>query len=179
MLSPHLKPATTRIESTCSQVARVFVTASALAFLAALALASPARADDSGWPRQFDSSSGPFVIYEPQPEDLNGDMLSGRAAFSLQRSGDSYPTFGVLWFTEQIGIDRDSSTVWARNFDVTKVRLPSITPDQESRYEKLVETEAATWDFTQSLDELRAGLAATEKERASVGDLDNTPPRII
>src|SRR5207249_10347340 len=29
-----------------------------------------------------------------------------------------------------------------------------------------------------SLDELKAGLAVTEKERASVADLDNTPPHI-
>jgi len=151
----------------------------ALALVAMLALASPARADDPGWPRQFDSSSGPFVIYQPQPEDLNGNVLTGRAAFSLQRSRDSNPTFGVLWFTEQIEIDRDSSAVTARNFDVTKVRLPSVTPDQASSYEHLVEAEAAKWDLSGSLEELRAGLAATEKERASVAELDTAPPRII
>jgi hypothetical protein len=159
-----------------TQAAQSFL---ALVAIATLGLASTARADDADWPREFDSPSGPFVIYQPQPEDLNGDMLTGRAAFSLKRSGDASPTFGVLWFTEQIEIDRDSLTVTARNFDVTRVRLPSVTPAQASRYEHLVEAEAATWDLSGSLDELQAGLAATEKERESVSGLDNTPPRIL
>jgi hypothetical protein len=151
----------------------------ALALTAALAFAAPARADDPSWPRQLDSSSGSFVIYQPQPEDLNGDVLTGRAAFSLQKSGDANPIFGVLWFTEHIEIDRDSSMVTARSLDVTKVRLPGITAAEASRYEKIVEAEAAQWDLSGSLEELQAGLAATERERASVADLSNTPPRII
>ncbi len=150
-----------------------------LAVAASLAVAMTARADDPGWPRQFDSSSGSFVIYQPQPEDLNGDVLTGRAAFSLQKREDKNPTFGVLWYAERIEIDRDSSTVTARSLDVTKVRLPGITPDEASRYEALVETQAAGWDLSGSLEELQAGLAAAEQERASVAGLDNAPPRIL
>lgn len=150
-----------------------------LAVAAALGVAIPARADDPGWPRQFDSSSGSFVIYQPQPEDLNGDVLTGRAAFSLQKAGAANPTFGVLWYTEQIEIDRDSSTVVTRSLDVTKVRLPGITTDEATRYETLVETQAAGWDLSGSLEELRAGLAAAEQERASVAGIDNAPPKIL
>jgi len=151
----------------------------ALAAAAALAVAIPARAEDPNWPRQLDSSSGSIVIYQPQPEDLDGDVLTARAAFSLQKSADANPTFGVLWFTGRLEIDRDSSTVTTRSLDVTKVRLPGITAAESSRYEKIVETEAARWDLSGSLKELQAGLAATERERASVADLDTTPPRII
>jgi len=147
--------------------------------VATLALARPACASDPAWPRQFESPSGSFVIYQPQPEDLSGDLLTGRAAFSLQKSGDANPTYGVLWFTERIAIDRDSSTVTARSLDVTKVRLPGITRAEAGRYEKLVEAEAARWDLSGSLEELQAGLAASEKERASVAGLDNDPPRIL
>lgn len=150
-----------------------------LAATAALALFSPARAQESAWPRQLDSSSGSIVIYQPQPEDLVGDLLTARAAFSLQKSADANPTFGVLWFTERIEIDRDSSTVTARSLDVTKVRLPGITAAEADRYERIVEAEAVRWDLSGSLEELQAGLAATERERASVADLGITPPRII
>src|SRR5689334_11052172 len=150
-----------------------------LTLVAALAVVGPAQAQDSGWPRQFDSSSGSFVIYEPQPEDLNGDLLSSRAAFSLERSGDAQPTFGVLWFTEHIQVDRDSSTATGRDLDVLKVRMPGITTAEASRYEKLVENEARQWDLSGSLDDLKSGLAATERERASVANLDNAPPKIL
>ncbi len=151
----------------------------ALAVAASLAVAITARADDPGWPRQFDSSSGTFVIYQPQPENLDGDELTGRAAFSLQKSGAKSPTFGVLWYTEQIEIDRDSSSVDARSLDVTKVRLPGITATEAARYETLVEAQSAGWDLSGSLEELRAGLAAAAQERASVAGIDNAPPRIL
>ncbi|TMQ74176.1 MAG: carbohydrate-binding family V/XII [Candidatus Eisenbacteria bacterium] len=151
----------------------------ALALGLLVGLAAAAHADPADWPRAFDTASGAFIIYEPQPEALDGDVLSGRAAFSLQRSGSAEPSFGVLWFTEHIQIDRDSSTVAARAFDVTKVRLPGITPAEAERYETQVESEAARWDLTESLEQLQAGLASAEKERASVADLDHTPPRII
>ena len=105
----------------------------ALALGLLVGLAAAAHADPADWPRAFDTASGAFIIYEPQPEALDGDVLSGRAAFSLQRSGSAEPSFGVLWFTEHIQIDRDSSTVAARAFDVTKVRLPGITPAEAER----------------------------------------------
>src|SRR5438093_1501435 len=88
----------------------------ALALGLLVGLAAAAHADPADWPRAFDTASGAFIIYEPQPEALDGDVLSGRAAFSLQRSGSAEPSFGVLWFTEHIQIDRDSSTVAARAY---------------------------------------------------------------
>src|SRR5580765_8857541 len=118
MNRPMIRP---KIRST---LARRVHTCSLAGILAAVVLLLPARVRaDSVWPRQFDSASGTFIIYQPQPETLNGDVLSGRLAFSLQRAGDAQPTFGVMWFTERAFIDRDSSTVAARDFDVTKVRL--------------------------------------------------------
>jgi hypothetical protein len=150
----------------------------ALALVASLSLARPTRAQDSGWPREFESESGTLVVYQPQPEELHGDVLSGRAAFSLKR-GDTTPAFGVLWFTEQIEVDRDSSTVTARRLDVTKVRLPGITAEEAGRYEELVESQSTSWDLSGSVEELQAGLAAAEHERESVAGLDNAPPRIL
>ncbi len=149
------------------------------ALAAVMTAAAPARSDESAWPRQFDTPSGSFVVYQLQPEDLSGDVLTGRAAFSLLKPGATNPAFGVFWFTEHVEIDRDSSMAMARSLDVTKVRLPDITPTEASRYEQLIEGEAASWDLSGSLEELQAGLTAAERERASVADLRNAPPRIL
>ena len=65
------------------------------------------------WPRRFGSGGGSFVAYEPQPETLQGDVLTGRMAFSLQRTGERTATFGVMWFRARVSIDRDSSTCLA------------------------------------------------------------------
>ena len=174
MNRPMIRP---KIRST---LARRVHTCSLAGILAAVVLLLPARVRaDSVWPRQFDSTSGTFIIYQPQPETLNGDVLTGRLAFSLQRPGSSEPAFGVMWFTERVAIDRDSSTVTPSNLDVTKVRLPGTTPEDESRYEHLVEAEAARWDLSGSLEELQAGLASAERARASVAGLDTLPPHIV
>ncbi len=152
-----------------------------VALLPLLAPRAPAAdpAAEPAWPRQFASASGSFVLYEPQPEELHGDLLTARAAFSLQKGPADTPRFGVLWFQAHILIDRDSSTVAMRDFDVTKVRLPGITPSEATTYEHLVEAEARHWDLSGSFEELQTGLAAAERERASVANLDNTPPRIL
>ena len=154
-----------------------FALALALPFV--FAFAGPARADSSSWPRQFESSGGAFVLYQPQPEELRGEQLTARAAFSVQKSGAANPVFGVLWFQARAEIDRDSSTVMLHSLDVTRVRLPGASEVEEGQYEKQVESEARQWDLSGSLDELQSGLAASAKERASIENLENTPPRIV
>jgi len=62
---------------------------------------------------------------------------------------------------------------------VTKVRLPGITKAEASRYEHVVESEATLWNLSGSFAELETGLAAAEKEKANVLDIDNTPPNIV
>ena len=42
-----------------------------------------------------------------------------------------------------------------------------------------METQAAGWDLSGSVEELQVGLAAAEQERASVAGLDNAPPKIL
>ncbi len=158
---------------------RNVVLAVLVALSAGLVLTARARGDGSEWPRRFDSASGAFVVYQPQPEELHGDVLTGRMAFSVQKAGEDHSTFGVIWFQTIVQIDRDSSTVEQRNLDVTLVRMPGIRPDDAKRYETLVESEANGWDLNGSFEELQSGLAASAKERASIENLDHRPPRIL
>ncbi len=147
--------------------------------LALLLLAPVARSEGMGWPRQFESTSGTFIVYQPQPEQLDGTTVTARAAFSLQKSDASAPAFGVLWFQARVWVDRDSSTVTESDLDVTKVRLPGASVVEAKRYEHLVEAEATGWDLSVSLEQLQSGLAASAHERLSIESLEHTPPRIV
>jgi hypothetical protein len=151
----------------------------AASLLSVLLIAPGVSAQGSGWPRQFDSTSGSFIVYQPQPEQLTGNMVTARAAFSLQKSDTAVATFGVLWFQAHVQVDRDSSTVTESDLDVTLVRLPGASPAEAKRYEHLVEAEATGWDLSGSVEELQAGLAASAKEQRSIEDLDHTPPHIL
>ena len=151
----------------------------AASLLSVLLLAPLARGQGASWPRQFESTSGTFIVYQPQPEQLTGNRVTARAAFSLQRSNAVAPTFGVLWFEARVQIDRDSSTVTESDLDVTRVRLPGAPVAEANRYEHLVEAEATGWDLSGSLPQLQAGLAASARERLSVENLDHSAPRIL
>jgi len=142
-------------------------------------LAAPVRAQSNSWPRQFETPNGTFILYQPQPEELSGTQLTARAAFSVQKSTDANPIFGVLWFQARADVDRDADVVRLSQLDVTRVRLPGATPDAAAAYEQEVEREARHWDLSGSLDELQSGLAASAKERASIENLDSTPPKIV
>ena len=66
-------PATAQLAFVSLLVAVVLTTGLAVA---------PAAAQDEveGWPREMDVEGGTLVIYQPQPEALDGNSLSGRAA---------------------------------------------------------------------------------------------------
>ena len=58
--------------------------------LVALLFWSPVWAQestDNGWPREIDTPQGVVVIYQPQPEELEGNQLSGRVAVGVELKG--------------------------------------------------------------------------------------------
>ena len=133
----------------------------------------------SDWPRQIDSVAGTIVVYQPQPESLQGTVLTGRAAFSLTPKGKTEPVFGALWFTANVNIDRDQRLVQVLGTKVTRVRLPDATSNDESAFAAEIEREAPKWDIAVPLDGLTAALSQVAEERAASDDLQAAPPKII
>ena len=67
------------------------------------------------WPQEIDAAEGTIVVYQPQPERLAGNVLSGRAAVQLEFRDRSEPVFGVMWFTARLDTDRDTDTAFVRD----------------------------------------------------------------
>lgn len=148
----------------------------------ALFLASPAaygQEADPGWPRQIVTSDGTITIYQPQPEDLKGNILTGRAATSVLKTGKTTPVFGVFWFEGRLDVDRNSRTAVVSKVKISRVRFPEATPEQERVYIGLVEYMLPQWRQPISLDRLTASLAAAKEERKSTEGLNNDPPKIL
>jgi len=53
--------------------------------------------EQSDWPREIVTNKGVIVVYQPQPEQLEGNLLKARAAVGIEVQGLS-PVFGVVWF---------------------------------------------------------------------------------
>lgn len=131
------------------------------------------------WPQEIDAEEGTIVVYQPQPEELEGNLLSGRAAVAIELKSRDEPIFGAMWFTARIDTDREAGTVLVRDVTVTDVRWPDSKDADEQRFTQVVESAVPETGFEISLEELTASLATAERERTSLEDLKNDPPEIL
>lgn len=138
-----------------------------------------AQAEDPGWPRDIPCYAGMITVYQPQPESLKANVLTGRAASSFLKKGETEPVFGVVWFQGTLDVDRDSRTALLNDVTITRVRFPEASPDQEASYIRIVEAEIPKWQQPLSLDRLLASLAVAEQEEKWEEGLKNDPPKIV
>ena len=144
-----------------------------------LVLGGGVLAADPGWPRVINAPDGKIVVYEPQIESLDGNVLKGRGAVSLTPKGKTEPVFGAIWFESRIEIDRDSRTVDVLEMKIPRVRFPNSTDADSARYSDIITREAKNWDLNLSLDRMIAGLNAAKREHEQAEDLNMQPPEIL
>lgn len=145
-----------------------------LLFLSFITLGSNA----SDWPQELTSKRGTIVVYQPQPEKLIGNILTGRAAMSLELKDNPEPIFGVFWFSAKIETDRSANTVTTSQLKVTKVGWPDSNDSEEKQFSEFVETQLAKSSFTSPLSNLTASLTNSEELKASLAQIKNDPPII-
>jgi hypothetical protein len=150
-----------------------------IAAVVVLAGAALSLAVDPGWPRVINLPEGRIVVYEPQVESLEGNILKGRGALSLTPQGKKDPVFGAIWFESRIEIDRDARTVDVLEMKIPRVRFPNSTDEESAKYSEIITREAGKWDMTLSLDRMIAGLNAAKREREQDDNLSMKPPKIL
>ena len=128
------------------------------------------------WPQEITADEGTIVVYQPQPDKLEGNVLTARAAMSLELNDRDEPIFGAFWFTATIDTDRDSGTAVIRNVKVTNVRWPESRDANEQRFTAVVEAAVpAKPAFPISMERLTASLDSAEIERQSLEQIKNDP----
>lgn len=141
-------------------------------------LMAAAHAAALEWPQQIEAEEGTIVVYQPQPESLEGNVLKGRAAMSVQLENQDEPIFGAFWFDTRIDTDRDAGTATLHDMRVTNVRWPESKDAAEQRFTAVVEAHIPETGFEISLERLSASLEAADLVRRSLADLKSDPPRI-
>lgn len=155
----------------------MLVRTQAFALTATLMVISPAHALE--WPQEIDAPEGKIIIYQPQPEQLVGNLLTGRAAMSLELKKTPDPIFGAFWFTAKLDTDSDAGTAVVRDIQVTKVSWPDSTEENEARFTSIVEQTLPKSGLTISMEQLSASLKTAAVEQKSLDNLNNDPPAII
>lgn len=129
--------------------------------LPSLVWAQEDETDD--WPREITVSEGVVVIYQPQPEKLDGDQLKVRAAVAVKFKGASEPVFGAVWLEARLETDRAERTATIVDVSVTRVRFPEQDEAKSQKLRALLEKEIPKWQLPISLDRLSLRLQLQQR----------------
>jgi hypothetical protein len=134
------------------------------------------------WPQTLNASDGSIIrIYEPQPESFKGNILKGRAPFSVSKPGDTAePQFGTFWAVATVETDKDTRTV-----HILSVKVPNLKLARDSDDSKInilrgeLEAGIPRLNLDLSLDVLLASLDMSTEENSLSKGLSTAPPKII
>ena len=129
------------------------------------------------WPRKLDLGNGSALVYQPQVNRWDGNLLDFRAAVALQPVGATQETFGVVFGTARTHVDKVARMVVLDNLVVNRSDFP-LLPERGKAYAGELASALAAGVRTISLDRMEAALAAAGVKPPPIV-VDNTPPRII
>jgi len=119
------------------------------------------------------------VIYQPQPEKLDGNLLKGRAAVAVELKGSTEPVFGAVWFKARLDTDRTERTATITDMSVTRVRFPTEDKNKSPKLVALLEKEIPKWQIPISMDRLLASLELAEVRSEATERISTDPPKIL
>jgi hypothetical protein len=136
------------------------------------------------WPQEIETQKGVLVVYQPQPEKLEGNKLSSMAAVAIELKDSAEPVFGAIWFEARLDTDRDTRIATIIDITVTQVRFPEQDEkDQDGekveKLKKLLEEEMPKWGIPISMDRLMTTLELAETRAEATQKINTDPPIII
>ena len=170
-------------KSTLAQVlpdAPSHVSASNRAKPAAQNLAQSAQGTDAPWPREAEVGAEKISIYQPQLDSWEGDEIRAYAAVALQNKQERKTKYGVVWFTARTEVDKVNRQVTLDNFQITKIRFPTMA-SKEAQYQTFLQEKLPGKTKIIALDRLESALLASESADSRIHALpvNNDPPRVI
>ena len=158
--------------------AKFLVAVLLLAVASGAALAALQEEPVEGWPREIPLDRGSVVVYQPQSDTFEGNMLSGRAAVSVTVT-DQEPVFGVVWYEARLETDRDTRMATVEDLTVTRVGFPGSEEERQDALARLLEREIPSWELDISMDRLITDLELAETRRVAAEGLNMEPPVIL
>jgi hypothetical protein len=153
---------------------RCLLMATALLLVSTSALGQ--EEEDFVWPKSLKDDKGEVVIYQPQVESYEGNVVEARAAVSVQMAGQDAPIFGAMWFKSFLTTDLETRTASLDRVEVTAARFPEIEQEKVDNLSRYLETEIPKWDYHVSIDRLIASLP--ENQGGDTG-FSADPPEIF
>ena len=132
------------------------------------------------WPKEMKLADGSsLTIYQPQPESLNGNKITGRAAVSVKKNTSEEPIFGAIFYAGTITTDKASRMAELETLSITNVKFSGdAEKDKIDKISAAIEKEAPTWKIQFSIDDVAASIKK-DNNTSSNNQFNNDPPKII
>jgi hypothetical protein len=139
-----------------------------------------ANAQDA-WPKKLTAPDGTIInVYQLQPEKLSGNMLTARAAVSVQEPGKSDPVFGAFWSRDRIWTDRDNRLASLDSVTVTDIRIPADSDVTRLAYFKsVIQSSLPAAAGSLSMDMMLSSLNQDMEQTRQSNNINTTPPIIL
>lgn len=134
---------------------------------------------DNPWPREIQTKKGTVVMYQPQPESLEGNIVTARSALAVELNDAEAPIFGVVWFKSRLDTDRDERTATLVDITVTQTRLQEQDEALADQLKILLESEIPKWGLTISMDRLLASLELRDQQIRTSNQISTDAPVIL
>jgi hypothetical protein len=139
-------------------------------------------ANAQSWPKEFTGTKGKLVMYEPQPQKIEANKVSGVMAISVLANGKKEPVFGALFFDAFIKIDRDTRKYSLDRFTIPNLKFSGKTdiPDKdEEDLKKYIIEQVMAMQITGSYDQLLSTVEEYKTENKKNENFRNDPPVFI
>jgi hypothetical protein len=118
-----------------------------------------------------------IVVYQPEPDSLDGITLQSRVAVSIKRPQDKAPLFGALWVIATLDVDRDQDVAHVASIKIDRTRFADVPDSEVQSVTQFLETTVPQWDLSLSLTRLKASLQAADG--GPDADYRNEPPKVL
>jgi len=130
------------------------------------------------WPKEIPiNKDGKVIVYQPQPDAFEGNIITGRSAVSVKETAKSEPVFGVIFYDAKVSTDKDSRTALLESIAITAIKFTGV--DDTAKLNKLtrfIESEVPKWNMEIPLDAL---VSTIKKNHDNAEIYNNDPPKVI
>jgi hypothetical protein len=138
------------------------------------------KAQDSGWPRSFETGDYSIILHQPQVDEWpNFERITFRAAFSIAKKGQEDRTYGVAFVSAATMVSKTDKLVLITDRKVEKVVFPNV-PDADAERLKSVVMAISPPDkaITISLERIIAQMDSSQVMVRPV-EVNLAPPVIV
>lgn len=134
-------------------------------------------AQSSYWPKEIPlKTGGKILIYQPQTDELNGNIIKGRSAVGGKEKANDPMVYGAIFYDATISTNKDTRMATLESVKITNAKMDGL--EDQVKLQKMIdfiESEVPKWNYDFSLEQ----MISTMKRKEGDGKMyNNTPPKI-